>query len=82
MPFYVSMSYKTTSKFDEDWEKAVLFVGLCSHELPPWAAGKDMWKALAGLTGWPRRRCVSALEEAVRRGMLTTDNTDADSFSA
>jgi hypothetical protein len=76
------MSKKTTSKFDEDWAKAVLFARLSYQGLPPWASGKDMWKALAALTGWSRERCVSALEEAARRGMLAKEDAEPDSFSA
>jgi hypothetical protein len=65
--------YKT---FDADWKKAVLFVHLLQPGLPQWAAGRDGWKALAALTGWPEERCQAAFEEAARRGLIETDRRD------
>lgn len=50
----------------QDWEKAVVFLGLCEIGLP---SGTDQWQALALLTGWPKARCVSALHQACERGM-------------
>ncbi len=52
-----------------DWQKVLLFLCLLEGQLPPWARGEDQWKALAALTGWPKKRCSAAFQEAGRRGM-------------
>ncbi len=56
--------------FHQDWQKAVLFVCLLSEGLPPWASGKESWKAIAVLTGWPEKTCRAAFNEAEQRGMI------------
>ena len=65
-------------EFKEDWERATLFALLIAHGLPPWAEGKNMSKALAAICGWEEKRALNALNEAVRRGMLTKGHSEED----
>ena len=82
MPFLPRMNKPIEPTFDEDWKKAVLFVLLVEQGLPPWAAGPEGWKALAALTDWPKEKCLRALAEACRRGMIKTVDTNEEAFPA
>jgi hypothetical protein len=72
----------THPKFEQDWEKAVLLACLVASEVPPWAEGKNMPKALAALCGWGENRALNAFKEAARRGMLTEGPADESSSFA
>ena len=69
-------------QLSEDWHKAALFVYLVEVGLPSWASGENEWKALGALTGWPEKKCLAALEEAKRMGMIIRKSQDSGSFAA
>lgn len=53
-PFLIHMQNSAPPKFDQDWQKAVLFACLLTSglRLPPWSSGENGWKELAALAGW------------------------------
>jgi hypothetical protein len=53
----------------EDWQKAVLMLGLMAEGLPDWVDGK-VDTMLSILTGWPIERATKAFDDAAQRGMI------------
>ncbi len=52
----------------EDWEKALLLVGIANHHQVK--SGAEACKWLARLTDWPLNRAEQAMAEAHLKGMI------------